>query len=140
MCPQGEGALAEPRGNDGHPSQRARQPPGGAGAGGREFSSEGRPEAAVRAERKTSSESGRRGRIFLCRRVKGRWCLLQEEEVSPQLFSFHEAVSQLVEMEEQVLEDHRAVFGVRRWSKCAAACGVEERVFLFVGVNPLAGR
>ncbi|KAG9334749.1 hypothetical protein JZ751_006586 [Albula glossodonta] len=33
-----------------------------------------------------------------------------EEEVSPQLFTFHEAVSQLVEMEEQVLEDHRAVF------------------------------
>lgn len=33
--------------------------------------------------------------------------------MSPQLFSFHEAVSQLVEMEEQVLEDHRAVFGVR---------------------------
>lgn len=38
--------------------------------------------------------------------------LLQEEEVSPQLFTFHEAVSQLVEMEEQVLEDHRAVFQV----------------------------
>ncbi|KAJ3606065.1 hypothetical protein NHX12_028108 [Muraenolepis orangiensis] len=38
------------------------------------------------------------------------------EEVSPQLFSFHEAVSQLVEMEEQVLEDHRAVFGESiRW-------------------------
>lgn len=36
----------------------------------------------------------------------------QEEEVSPQLFTFHEAVSQLVEMEEQVLEDHRAVFQV----------------------------
>ncbi|KAG7215349.1 hypothetical protein INR49_022586 [Caranx melampygus] len=36
--------------------------------------------------------------------------LFQEEEVSPQLFTFHEAVSQLVEMEEQVLEDHRAVF------------------------------
>uniref|UniRef100_A0A6Q2XNW1 Kinesin-like protein n=1 Tax=Esox lucius TaxID=8010 RepID=A0A6Q2XNW1_ESOLU len=35
---------------------------------------------------------------------------LLEEEVSPQLFTFHEAVSQLVEMEEQVLEDHRAVF------------------------------
>ncbi|AWP06966.1 Kinesin-like protein [Scophthalmus maximus] len=34
----------------------------------------------------------------------------QNEEVSPQLFTFHEAVSQLVEMEEQVLEDHRAVF------------------------------
>lgn len=40
-------------------------------------------------------------------------CFLQEEEVSPQLFTFHEAVSQLVEMEEQVLEDHRAVFQVR---------------------------
>ncbi|CAG05289.1 unnamed protein product [Tetraodon nigroviridis] len=38
-------------------------------------------------------------------------CEQNEEEVSPQLFSFHEAVSQLVEMEEQVLEDHRAVFG-----------------------------
>lgn len=37
----------------------------------------------------------------------------QEEEVSPQLFTFHEAVSQLVEMEEQVLEDHRAVFQVK---------------------------
>ncbi len=36
----------------------------------------------------------------------------QEEEVSPQLFTFHEMVSQLVEMEEQVLEDHRAVFQV----------------------------
>ncbi|XP_054373734.1 kinesin-like protein KIF2A isoform X10 [Molothrus ater] len=33
-----------------------------------------------------------------------------EEEVSPQLFTFHEAVSQMVEMEEQVVEDHRAVF------------------------------
>lgn len=40
-------------------------------------------------------------------------CSLQEEEVSPQLFTFHEAVSQLVEMEEQVLEDHRAVFQVQ---------------------------
>lgn len=39
--------------------------------------------------------------------------------MSPQLFSFHEAVSQLVEMEEQVLEDHRAVFGVSCESKCA---------------------
>ncbi|XP_012684046.1 kinesin-like protein KIF2A isoform X5 [Clupea harengus] len=37
-------------------------------------------------------------------------CERNEEEVSPQLFTFHEAVSQLVEMEEQVLEDHRAVF------------------------------
>uniref|UniRef100_H2L8E3 Kinesin-like protein n=1 Tax=Oryzias latipes TaxID=8090 RepID=H2L8E3_ORYLA len=37
-------------------------------------------------------------------------CEQNEEEVSPQLFNFHEAVSQLVEMEEQVLEDHRAVF------------------------------
>ena len=40
----------------------------------------------------------------------------QEEEVSPQLFTFHEAVSQMVEMEEQVLEDHRAVFQVRPFS------------------------
>ncbi|XP_033978655.1 LOW QUALITY PROTEIN: kinesin-like protein KIF2A [Trematomus bernacchii] len=37
-------------------------------------------------------------------------CEQNVEEVSPQLFTFHEAVSQLVEMEEQVLEDHRAVF------------------------------
>ncbi|KAL2092070.1 hypothetical protein ACEWY4_011868 [Coilia grayii] len=37
-------------------------------------------------------------------------CERNEEEVSPQLFTFHEAVSQLVEMEEQVLEDHRMVF------------------------------
>lgn len=37
---------------------------------------------------------------------------LKEEEVSPQLFTFHEAVSQMVEMEEQVVEDHRAVFQV----------------------------
>ncbi|XP_077376685.1 kinesin-like protein KIF2A isoform X3 [Festucalex cinctus] len=37
-------------------------------------------------------------------------CEQNEEEVSPQLFSFHAAVSQLVEMEEQVQEDHRAVF------------------------------
>uniref|UniRef100_A0A4W5L0Z9 Kinesin-like protein n=1 Tax=Hucho hucho TaxID=62062 RepID=A0A4W5L0Z9_9TELE len=37
-------------------------------------------------------------------------CEQNEEEVSPQLFNFHEAVSQMVEMEEQVLEDHRAVF------------------------------
>lgn len=42
--------------------------------------------------------------------------------MSPQLFSFHEAVSQLVEMEEQVLEDHRAVFGVSCQSKCVARC------------------
>ncbi|XP_069557758.1 kinesin-like protein KIF2A [Brachyistius frenatus] len=37
-------------------------------------------------------------------------CEQNEEEVSPQLFTFHEAVSQLVEMEDQVLEDHRVVF------------------------------
>ncbi|NXK00976.1 KIF2A protein, partial [Corythaixoides concolor] len=37
-------------------------------------------------------------------------CERNEEEVSPQLFTFHEAVSQMVEMEEQVVEDHRAVF------------------------------
>lgn len=37
----------------------------------------------------------------------------KEEEVSPQLFTFHEAVSQMVEMEEQVVEDHRAVFQVK---------------------------
>ncbi|XP_016334331.1 kinesin-like protein KIF2A [Sinocyclocheilus anshuiensis] len=39
-------------------------------------------------------------------------CEQNEEEVSPQLFNFHEVVSQLVEMEEQVLEDHRTVFQV----------------------------
>uniref|UniRef100_A0A8C6D259 Kinesin-like protein n=1 Tax=Moschus moschiferus TaxID=68415 RepID=A0A8C6D259_MOSMO len=37
-------------------------------------------------------------------------CEQNEEEVSPQLFTFHKAVSQMVEMEEQVVEDHRAVF------------------------------
>uniref|UniRef100_A0A4W3K4W2 Kinesin-like protein n=1 Tax=Callorhinchus milii TaxID=7868 RepID=A0A4W3K4W2_CALMI len=37
-------------------------------------------------------------------------CEQNEEEVSPQLFTFHEAVSQMVEMEEQVVEDHRAIF------------------------------
>ncbi|XP_075871197.1 kinesin-like protein KIF2A [Nelusetta ayraudi] len=37
-------------------------------------------------------------------------CEQIEEEVSPQLFTFHEVVSHLVEMEEQVMEDHRAVF------------------------------
>ncbi|XP_074788853.1 kinesin-like protein KIF2A isoform X1 [Athene noctua] len=37
-------------------------------------------------------------------------CEQNEEEVSPQLFTFHEAVSQMVEMEEQVVEGHRAVF------------------------------
>lgn len=43
----------------------------------------------------------------------------KEEEVSPQLFTFHEAVSQMVEMEEQVVEDHRAVFQVNMWkSSC----------------------
>lgn len=46
----------------------------------------------------------------------------QEEEVSPQLFTFHEVVSQLVEMEEQVLEDHRAVFQVRTLKKPSSAC------------------
>ncbi|XP_032821863.1 kinesin-like protein KIF2A isoform X1 [Petromyzon marinus] len=35
---------------------------------------------------------------------------LQEEEVSPQLFTFHEAVSHLVEMEEELVEDHKAAF------------------------------
>lgn len=45
----------------------------------------------------------------------------QEEEVSPQLFTFHEVVSQLVEMEEQVLEDHRAVFQVRMLKKSHSA-------------------
>ncbi|KAG7517585.1 kinesin KIF2A isoform X4 [Solea senegalensis] len=37
------------------------------------------------------------------------FCEQNEEETSPQLFTFHEAVSHLEEME-QVLEDHRAVF------------------------------
>ncbi|XP_064413812.1 kinesin-like protein KIF2A isoform X2 [Latimeria chalumnae] len=40
----------------------------------------------------------------------GLYLCFKEEEVSPQLFTFHEAVSQMVEMEEQVVEDHRAVF------------------------------
>ncbi|XP_076019747.1 kinesin-like protein KIF2A [Genypterus blacodes] len=51
-----------------------------------------------------------------------------EEEVSPQLFTFHEAVSQLVEMEEQVLEDHKAVFQESiRW--------LEEETFLLEMTN-----
>ncbi|XP_076019748.1 kinesin-like protein KIF2A [Genypterus blacodes] len=51
-------------------------------------------------------------------------CEQNEEEVSPQLFTFHEAVSQLVEMEEQVLEDHKAVFQESiRWLE-------EEKVLL----------
>ncbi|XP_030632562.1 kinesin-like protein KIF2A isoform X3 [Chanos chanos] len=51
-------------------------------------------------------------------------CEQNEEEVSPQLFTFHEAVSQLVEMEEQVLEDHRTVFKETfRWLE-------DERVLL----------
>ncbi|CAL8329474.1 unnamed protein product [Arctogadus glacialis] len=37
-------------------------------------------------------------------------CEQNGEEMSPQLYNFHEAVSQMGEMEEQVLEDHRAVF------------------------------
>ncbi|CAN9506517.1 unnamed protein product [Ophioblennius macclurei] len=37
-------------------------------------------------------------------------CEQNEEEVSPQLFSFHEVVSQVVEMEEKVMEDHRVTF------------------------------
>ncbi|VFV39612.1 kinesin-like protein kif2a [Lynx pardinus] len=38
-------------------------------------------------------------------------CEHSEEEVSPQLFTFHEAVSQMEEMEAQVVKDHRrAVF------------------------------
>ncbi|XP_030215496.1 kinesin-like protein KIF2A isoform X3 [Gadus morhua] len=37
-------------------------------------------------------------------------CEQNGEEMSPQLYTFHEAVSQMGEMEEQVLEDHRAVF------------------------------
>lgn len=41
--------------------------------------------------------------------------------MSPQLFTFHEVVSQLVEMEEQVLEDHRAVFQVRTMKKSYTA-------------------
>lgn len=45
------------------------------------------------------------------------YCFLKEEEVSPQLFTFHEAVSQMVEMEEQVVEDHRAVFQVNAISR-----------------------
>lgn len=68
---------------------------------------------------------------------------LQEEEVSPQLFSFHEAVSQLVEMEEQVLEDHRAVFGVSCLEHAPAPRPVGRAstaaFFLFSGVDSLAG-
>uniref|UniRef100_A0A8C1VKW3 Kinesin-like protein n=1 Tax=Cyprinus carpio TaxID=7962 RepID=A0A8C1VKW3_CYPCA len=52
-------------------------------------------------------------------------CEQNEEEVSPQLFNFHEVVSQLVEMEEQVLEDHRAVFQV-----CSIRWLEDEKVLL----------
>lgn len=54
----------------------------------------------------------------------------QEEEVSPQLFTFHEVVSQLVEMEEQVLEDHRAVFQVRMPKKSPSASPLSWNVEL----------
>lgn len=47
--------------------------------------------------------------------------------MSPQLFSFHEAVSQLVEMEEQVLEDHRAVFGVSCVVRCRRVLVLNKR-------------
>nr|Q91637.2 RecName: Full=Kinesin-like protein KIF2A; AltName: Full=Kinesin-related protein xKIF2 [Xenopus laevis] len=54
-------------------------------------------------------------------------CEQNEEEVSPQLFTFHEAVSQMVEMEEQVVEDHRAVFpGTSiRWLEGLKKCLLE---------------
>ncbi|TKS85009.1 Kinesin-like protein KIF2A [Collichthys lucidus] len=56
----------------------------------------------------TAAMDGRQGgHINQLEVLEAQW---GEEEVSPQLFTFHEAVSQLVEMEEQVLEDHRAVF------------------------------
>lgn len=51
----------------------------------------------------------------------------QEEEVSPQLFTFHEVVSQLVEMEEQVLEDHRAVFQVGTLNKHTQLTSLSSR-------------
>lgn len=58
--------------------------------------------------------------------------------MSPQLFTFHEVVSQLVEMEEQVLEDHRAVFQVSLTKKTlvhtntmrCSVCDLSTRTFL----------
>lgn len=57
--------------------------------------------------------------------------MFQEEEVSPQLFTFHEAVSHLVEMEEQVLEDHRAVFQVRTLNTHTQPQGLFFQFFLY---------
>uniref|UniRef100_A0A8C4N556 Kinesin-like protein n=1 Tax=Eptatretus burgeri TaxID=7764 RepID=A0A8C4N556_EPTBU len=37
-------------------------------------------------------------------------CEQNEEEVSPQLYTFHEAVSHLVEMEEDLVEEHKVAF------------------------------
>ncbi|XP_076020179.1 kinesin-like protein KIF2A [Genypterus blacodes] len=51
-------------------------------------------------------------------------CEQNEGEVPPQLYNFHEVVSELVEMEEQVLENHKAVFQESiRWLE-------EEKVLL----------
>lgn len=57
MCCQGEGAHCGPCSGAGWPSGGTRQPAGGAGGsvGSRELSAERRPEAALWAERKTST-------------------------------------------------------------------------------------
>lgn len=83
--------------------------------GGGQLSSKRRSQAPLRAKRKnTSSHASLKERKDKLKFLMVDGCV-QEEEVSPQLFTFHEVVSQLVEMEEQVLEDHRAVFQVHNF-------------------------
>ncbi|XP_032821866.1 kinesin-like protein KIF2A isoform X4 [Petromyzon marinus] len=57
---------------------------------------------SVSAPRNVGASPGRDDLKILCEQ--------NEEEVSPQLFTFHEAVSHLVEMEEELVEDHKAAF------------------------------
>uniref|UniRef100_A0A672HGT5 Kinesin-like protein n=1 Tax=Salarias fasciatus TaxID=181472 RepID=A0A672HGT5_SALFA len=57
-------------------------------------------------------------------------CSLPEEEVLLQLFSFDEAVSQMVQMEEQVLKDHWAVFQVRRQVRSPESRYLEIRLYV----------
>ncbi|CAM9668341.1 kinesin-like protein KIF2A isoform X4 [Lampetra fluviatilis] len=57
---------------------------------------------SVSAPRSVGASPGRDDLKILCEQ--------NEEEVSPQLFTFHEAVSHLVEMEEELVEDHKAAF------------------------------
>uniref|UniRef100_A0A672HH58 Kinesin-like protein n=1 Tax=Salarias fasciatus TaxID=181472 RepID=A0A672HH58_SALFA len=57
-------------------------------------------------------------------------CEQNEEEVLLQLFSFDEAVSQMVQMEEQVLKDHWAVFQVRRQVRSPESRYLEIRLYV----------